>query len=218
MNTTLYWLTTAFNGLVAFVPRLIGGLVILIVGYLVARVLQSVTRSLSRRLGLERLVARLRIGSPTSDAASTWTGKAVFVVVMLAAFLQTARVWDLGFVAAGLATIIAYLPRALAACVIFAVALFAGNYAHDRLARRERLNGTIRFLPSIVRGVIVAVGVFMVLRELDFAADIVNAAFIITLSGIAVGAAIAFGVGGRGVAAKVLESWYEQRRRASGEV
>ncbi len=38
MNTTIHWLTTAFDGLVAFLPNLIAGLVILLVGWLIAAI------------------------------------------------------------------------------------------------------------------------------------------------------------------------------------
>jgi hypothetical protein len=214
MNTTLHWLTTAFDGLVAFLPSLIAGLVILLVGYVVAKVLQRLTRALGRRIGLERLGDRLGMRSETEPyPASAWAGKAVFFVVMLATFLQAARAWNLGFIAVGLAIVMAYLPRVLAACLIFGAALYAANWTRDRLANR-RLEGaasTIRFLPSIARGVILAVGMFMVLRELEFAPDIVNAAFIIILSGIAVAGAIAFGFGGRDVAGRIAQSWYERR-------
>jgi hypothetical protein len=219
MDTTLHWLTTAFDGLVAFLPSLIAGLVILLIGYVVAKVLQRVTQSLGQRIGLERLGHRLGIVSETeSHPTSRWVGKVVFAVVMLAAFLQAARAWDLGFVAVGLAIVMAYLPKVLAACLIFGVALYAGNWARDRLVARraESATGTVRFLPSIVRGIILAVGVFMVLRELEFAPDIVNAAFIIILSGFALAGAIAFGVGGRDVAGRMAQSWYDRRTTNGG--
>jgi hypothetical protein len=219
MDTTVHWLTTAFDGVVAFLPSLIAGLVILLIGYVVAKVLQSVTRSLGRRIGFERLGSRLGM-TRTGEAypVSAWAGRAVFVVVMLVAFLQAARAWNLGFVAVGLAIIVAYLPRVLAACLIFGAALYAGNWVRDRLVMRrlEGAPGAGRFMPSLARGVILAFGVFMVLRELEFAPSIVNAAFIIILGGFTLAGAIAFGVGGRDVAGKIAQSWYERRPTTNG--
>ena len=52
MNSTTYWLSTAFHGAVAFIPSLFAGLVILAIGYIVARVLASATRAVLGRVVL----------------------------------------------------------------------------------------------------------------------------------------------------------------------
>lgn len=224
METTFHWLRTAFDGIVAFLPNLIAGLVVLLVGYVLARILAGVTRSLAHRLGFDRFVARLGLADLGSagerrKAPSHHLGSAVFFVVMVATIMQTARAWNLGFIADGLARFIAYLPHVLAAAVVLAVAIYIGNWVRDRLARPKRLAsgaieavpGGTRVLPSAVRAGILAVGAFMALRELQIAPEIVNAAFMFTLGAVALAAALAFGLGGRDVAGRIAQSWYERR-------
>lgn len=221
MESTREWLYTAFHGLVAFVPRLIAGLVILALGYLIAKLLARATRSLAARFGFDRVVGRLglidRRGDPT--IGSRWLGGAVFALVLLVTLVQAARALDLTFVAEGLGAILSYVPHALAAAFIFGVALYVGNWARDRL-QGVKLGETggysqFRMLPSIVRGLILGAGGFMALRELQIAPEIVNAAFILTLGAIAVATAIAFGLGGRDVAREISQSWYARRRGAN---
>lgn len=217
MDTTLHWLTTAFDGLVAFLPNLIAGLIILLVGYIVAKILGAVTSRLAQRFGFESLVERMGLADPVNQARSShWLGRAVFLVVMFAAVLQASRVWRLDFVAVGMAEIVSYLPHVIGAAFILGVALYAGNWARSRIFRTssERI-GSIRVLPSVVRGAILAVGTFMALRELQIAPEIVNAAFIILLGAAGIAGAIAFGLGGRDVAGRIASSWYDRRR--SGE-
>jgi len=134
---------------------------------------------------------------------------------MLVTIMQVARTWNMTFVAIGFARLIAYVPHVIAAAVIIGVALYVGNWARDRLARSQMLSegegDQIRLMPSIVRGGILAVGIFMALRELQIAPEIVNIAFMLMLGAVALATALAFGLGGRGVAARVAESWYDRR-------
>jgi hypothetical protein len=220
MQTTLHWLSLAFDQLVAFLPNLIAGLVILLIGYIVGVVLAKATRSIAHRLGFERLVARLGVRElKSSKTPSDWLGSAVFFVVMVATIMQAARAWNLGFVATGLARFIAYLPHVVAAAVVFAVALFLGNWVRDRLATSTRTGigtgGTeparSELLPSGVRAGILAVGSFMALRELQIAPEIVNAAFVLIVAALALATALAFGLGARDTAGRIARSWYERR-------
>lgn len=219
MDTTVRWLTLAFDQVVAFLPKLIAGLVILLLGYIIGVVLAKVTRSIAHRLGFDRFISRLGLGELRSQKTpSYFLGSAVLFVVVVATIMQTARVWNLSFVADGLARFIAYLPHALGASVVFAVSLFLGNWVRDRLARSIRRDAgveapraTFRLLPAAVRAGILAIGSFMALRELQIAPEIVNAAFMLTVAAVALASALAFGLGARDVAGRIAQSWYERR-------
>src|SRR6516225_12395318 len=138
MNSTMHWLSTAFDGIVAFIPSLFAGLVILAVGYLLAKVLASVTRALLTRIGYDRFLAKIGvIDSAESHAGSQWTGTAVLVVVMLAAVMQAARAWNLQMVADGVSAIIGYIPNVIGAAVILGAALYFGDWIRGRIARTE---------------------------------------------------------------------------------
>jgi hypothetical protein len=222
MNWDMHWLTTAFDGFLAFAPSLVAGLVILVIGYVVARVLQRVTRTVLRRVGFDHLTMRMGIASRDEpEQGSHWAGTAVFIVVLLATAMQVARTWNMTFVAVGFARLIAYVPHVIGAVVILGAALFFGSWVRDRLLRSLMLNaegpsgGQLRLVPSVVRGGIVVVGVFMALRELQIAPEIVDVAFTVTLGAIALAGALAFGLGGREVAGRIAQSWYERRRNVS---
>ena len=217
MNSTMHWFTTAFDGAVGFFPSLIAGLLILFVGYVVGKILAGITRSLLGRIRYDRLLAKIGlIDSPESHAGSQWTGTAVFAVVMLAAVMQAARAWNLTMVALGVSQIIGYIPHLIGAAVIFGAALYFGDWVRNRIAQGENVRfGQRSLVASSVRAGILALGAFMALRELQIAPEIVTIAFTLTLSAIALAAALAFGLGSRGVAGQVTQQWYD-RRGASG--
>jgi hypothetical protein len=216
MQSIARWATDAVGNLIAFLPNLIAGLVVLLLGYIVALVLAKATRAIASRLGFDRFVARLGLGEPKGEeTASRFLGSVVLFFIMVAAIMQAARLWGLTFVADGLARFLAYVPHVVAAAFIFTVALFFGNWVRDRLMRgaaegeERRL---ARVLPSAVRIGIIALGSFMALRELQIAPEIVNAAFIFIVAAAAVAAALAFGLGARDTAGRMAQSWYERRR------
>ncbi|MCW5837009.1 MAG: hypothetical protein KIS78_31735 [Labilithrix sp.] len=226
MNTTIHWLTTAFDRLVAFLPNLVAGLIILLIGWLIASILARATRAIARRVGFDRLMAKLGLMNASAkepSSGSHWLGSIVYAIVMVVAVLQASRVWNLDFVANGLAAVIAYLPHAFGAAIVFGASLFIGNWVRDRFYRgraAEPATGDVdtavvaappRFLPGLVRGAIIAVGAFMALRELQIAPEIVNAAFMFTIGALAVAGALAFGLGGREVAGRMAQSWWERR-------
>jgi hypothetical protein len=224
----MHWLTTAFDGFVAFLPNLIAGLVVALLGYVIAVVLRRITHALAARLGVNRLLARVGIEDTSDpDAGARRTGAFVFWVVIIATAMQVARAWNLEFVAVGLATVLAYIPHVIAAAVIFIAAMLFGNWVRERILRASdgELAATDpasqrRIVAAAVRGGILALGAFMSLRELQIAPEIVTIAFTLTLSAIALAAALAFGLGSRGVAGQVAQSWYDRRsvRRDNGEI
>jgi hypothetical protein len=213
MNSTMYWLSTAFHGAVAFIPSLFAGLVILAIGYVVAKLLASATRAVLGRVGYDRFLVKIGVvDAAESHAGSKWTGTAVYVLVMLAAIMQAARAWNLEMVASGVSQVIAYVPHVIGAAVIFAAALYFGDWVRARMARSEGASvGQRPLVASAVRAAVLAMGAFMALRELQIAPEIVTIAFTVTLAAIALAAALAFGLGSRDVAGQVTQRWYERQ-------
>jgi hypothetical protein len=221
MDRSVYWLRAAWNDFLAFLPDLLLGLAILVVGYLVARVLAAITRPLLHRVGFDKLVDRLGIAERAriTEEGSRWGASVVFWVTMLVVVMYAANVWRLDAVATGVAAVIMYLPHVLGAAVIFAAALFFGNWVRERILEGGTEPAATSQRPLVagsIRAGILALGAFMALRELQIAPEIVTLAFSLTLGAIALAAALAFGLGSRDVAGRVTRRWYEDRLKRGG--
>jgi hypothetical protein len=222
------WITRAFDGVVGFLPSLLGGLITLVIGYFIAVVVRRIARPLLHRAGFDRLMYRLGMSDPyDAEAGSRMAASTLYAVVIVATLMQVARVWNLTFVAAGLAGVLAYLPHVLGAVIIFGAALYFGNWVRDRILHGRTNSppavsgsadrGEHRIVASAVRGGILALGAFMALRELQIGSEIVTIGFALVLGAIALAAALAFGLGSRDVAASVTREWYDQRARGNGK-
>jgi hypothetical protein len=225
MNSTINTFTSSVDRFASFLPNLLSGVVVLLVGWGIGFVLARLTRAILARIGYDRLLVKLGLvdrSRAEGHSGSRWAGTAVFVVVMLVAVMQAARSWNLSFVSGGIARFIAYIPHLIGAVVIFGGALYFANWIRDRMARAPSESLGARQNPvvaSSVRGGILTLGAFMALRELQIAPEIVTIAFTVTLAAIALAGALAFGLGSRSVAGRMTEQWYERRAQSaqSGE-
>jgi hypothetical protein len=129
----------------------------------------------------------------------------VLVAIMLFASVEAAGF--LGF--AGLSDLIteflAFAGHIFVGLVIFALGLYLANLAGSALQANQAARASM--LAMAARVAIIVLAGAMALRQMGLANEIINLAFGLTLGAIAVAVAIAFGIGGRDLAAQQLRSW-----------
>jgi hypothetical protein len=199
---------TVFFG---WVPHLLGALAVLVVGYLVAKVIGGVVYRATHRAGLDRAVH----GGPGGEYVSRVTarpsrllGTLAFWAVFLAAISLAASVLGIAALTAFVGAVFAYLPNVIAALAIF---LVAGAVAAAVAALASRVMGDTgigKVVATAAPILIMTIATFMILDQLKIAHTIVTITYAALLGAIALGSAIAFGLGGRDVAARMLEGAY----------
>jgi hypothetical protein len=191
------YFNSVLGQVVGFLPNLVSGIVILVVGYLVSRLLGGLASRLSRRAGLDRFVShRLRPGAAAPRrSASSAVGAAVFWVGVLVTLSLASRSLGLTTLSAGLDQILGYVPRVIVAALIVGVAIAVANVLADLSS-----NMTSPWVGRGIRVAVIALSVFMALDQLGIARNIVTTAFIAVVGAAAVAAAIAFGIGSIDVA------------------
>jgi hypothetical protein len=213
----------AFDRFFEFLPNLLGALLLLLIGFIVAKVLQGVVKKLLQKMNVDEKIR-------TSDAnryvdailpGSTVSGGVARVVFWLVfIFFVFTAIAALGVDALTdfMHDVLAYLPNVIAAILIFVVAaLIAGTVA---VAVRRFMGDTPtgRVVSTVVPALVMVIALFMILNQLRIAEDIVIIAFACTMGALALGLALAFGLGGRGVAERMLEDAYRSGREAREQV
>ncbi|GAC1373329.1 MAG: hypothetical protein NVSMB39_7660 [Candidatus Saccharimonadales bacterium] len=195
-----------------WLPSLIGALLILLIGYLVAKGIESLVRRLLRRLGFDKLIHRGTAGSYISrviESPAGLLGSLVFWVIWLGTLSIAVTVLGVPALTAFVYAIYAYLPNVFAALLIF---LAAGVVSSAAAGLANRLMGgtaTGKLVSTVVPALTMLIAVFMILNQLQIAKDIVNITYTALMGSVALGLALAFGLGGRNVAAKLLDQAYE---------
>lgn len=202
---------------------LLGALVILFAGYLLAKVLEKLTERLLRRIRLNYLLER---GGVTQAVERSGThvnptrviSNLVFWLVMFTVILLAANALGLQSLANVVSTLVSYIPSVIAAIVIVLVGIVLGGFVGGLIqASAGGLHGG-RALARTGRGGVILLAVFMALQELGIATDIVTTAFAILFGAIALAMALAFGLGNRELAGEVTREWYQRWRREREEL
>jgi hypothetical protein len=199
-------LNTIFGAL----PALFGAFLVLAIAYIVARVVAGLITSLLAGLGFDTILARLGLGEEPEEGR--WTpseivGYLVLVAVMFFATIEALRLLNFDLLAEGLAQFTAFAGQIILGVVIFAIGLYLANLA----AKTIQASGAAQagMLALAARIAILVLSGAMALRQMGLANEIVNLAFGLLLGAIAVAVALAFGLGGRDIAARELEGWLE---------
>jgi len=204
-------LASAFDRTIAFLPNILAALIILVVGFVVAKILESVTRRLLEALHLERRPTAHKLVEHEGLLARVpkTSGRIVYWVVALITIGVAIDALHLAWLSAGVARVLGYVPNVVAAGAVVIAGYLLGNFVYRQAA--EKREGASTLLGRLLRGGIFVVAGFMALQQLGIATAIVTTAFTLLLGAIAVAGAVAFGLGNRELAARVTREWYERR-------
>jgi hypothetical protein len=116
------------------------------------------------------------------------------------------------------AAIGAYLPNLVAAILIFLVAGVIAAAVGGLVARTMGDTPTGRVVGSVVPVLVMAIATFMILNQLEIAPEIVTITYAALIGGLFLAMALAFGLGGRDVAARMLDDAYQKGQEQRGQV
>ncbi len=216
-------LQNALSTIVGYIPQLIAAIVILVVGYLVAKLLQVVVRRVLQSIGFDQWMERGGIKqffdrAQTEHTPATIIGLLVFWFIFIIAITMATDALGIPQVSAVLREVVAYIPNVIAAILVVILAALLANF----VAGIIRGATGVEILATGARVAIIVYAVFVALTQLGIAVELTAPTFLIVLAGVVVAAAIAFGWGGREIARDILERAYGLRRRdqeeAAGEV
>lgn len=210
-------LEQTFAQLGVFVPTLLGSLVILFAGYLLAKLVEKGTNRLLRRLRFNDMLERGGVMEAVERSGSQLNPSRVianllFWFVMFAVLLVAANALGLESLASVFSELVSYIPSVIAAIVIVIVGIVLGGFVGTLImASAGGLHGGPT-LARIGRGGVIVIAIFMALQELGIATDIVTTAFAILFGAVALALALSFGLGNRELAGEVTRAWYERYR------
>lgn len=196
----------AFGTLLSYVPQLVGAIIVLVVGYLLARLVGAVLTRVLAKVGFDRVMDRAGVASflrrsGTELTPSGTLGKVLFWFVFVIAFTMFASALGVPQISGFLNEMIGYIPRIFAAiAILFLAAVFANFVA--ALIRGATSN---EILAKIGRYIIIVYAAFASLTVLDIAVQLTANTLLVVLSGLALAFGIAFGWGGRDLARQLLQ-------------
>ena len=215
-------LTTALAMLLGAVPKVIGFLVILIIGWFIASALAAAVsgilravkfNDLAQRAGLSGFVRQMGIQTDASGFVALIAKWFVRLIVLVTAF----DALGLPAVSGVLQQLLLWLPNLVVAIIALVIGGLAAN-AVERLVRAATAEsglGSPDLLANIARIAVWAFAIVVAVNQLGIATALVNTLFMATLGALALALGLAFGLGGRETAATIVRDWYMSGKQAA---
>lgn len=202
----------ALAGIVAFLPRLVGFIVILLVGWIIAAAIEKGVVWLLHRVNLHGVAARTGLTNMEQRMNMRMDvvkilGKIVFWFVFLIFIVPAVDALGLTTVSNLLNTIIGYLPDVFVAVLVLFLGLVLGNFCANLvhgLISDTRL-GNPNIFANITRYAIIGFAVLIALYQLQIAPALITTLFTAIVGAMALAFGLAFGLGGRESAQRWLQ-------------
>lgn len=206
-----------------FFPRLLAMLIVALLGWVIAYVLKVTVRGILRIARIDRLSENAGATQLLSKAAlpplTELLSRFVFWVVWVGFLLLGVNMLGIVALQEHISRFFLYLPRLFAALFIVFLGSLAASF-FSRAALLAAVNANFpspRLLANAIRTVIVIFAVSMMFEELGLAEKTIIVAFAIVFGAVMLGLAIAFGLGGRGLAAQFLEKKFIREKQAQNQ-
>lgn len=195
-----------------FIPTLVGVLIILIGGWLIAKFIQKIVSRVLKTLKLDDVSEKARISDilkkgEIKQSLSELLGLMLYWLLMLIVVMAAVNALGLTVAADLLNRVIAYLPNVIAAVFILVLGIFFSTLMASIVHTTATNAGVTqaRILSQFVQAIIVIFASVIVLEQLGVAASIVVFTLQAIIAAVALGAAIAFGTGCKDIAAKTMQ-------------
>lgn len=201
----------------AFLPKLIGAIIILILGWIIAKIIAYIVVKGLKLLRLNFLTEKTGVDKFLKDggiklSATEIIGKLAYWLIMLIVLLAAFNSLGLSAASQLFQQIILYLPNVFVAVAIIIIGLFLANFVFEILLAALKNVGIEKpeLMSNISYYAILVFTILIALDQLNIGTDIINSAFKYILGGACLALALAFGLGGREWAAHLLEKYWKK--------
>lgn len=209
----------------AFLPRLLVAVVVVVAGWLLAKVARIAMTKALRAINFNVLTERsgldgfLRRGGMAGDITTIF-GILVQWLVILAALLIAFNGLGLTYITDVLSRVVWFVPNVFVALLVLAFGAYFARFVGDTVVaycRSSKLQDAT-FLGKVAQYAIMVFVVLIALDQIQVGGDIVRESFLVILGGVVFALALAFGLGGKDWAAERIEYWWPRDKKTGDEV
>lgn len=215
---------TLIDQFIGFVPRLLGGLIILLIGVAVARITALVLRRVLERIGFDKIGDRLNEVSiikqlKTEIKLSHVVAKVLYYFILLVFITAATETLGVDAITEMISSLVNFIPKLIAAAIMLQVgvlladALRAGvvSVCESFKIASGRLLGTIVFTFFLIVTIISA------LAQAGINTELLESSFNLIIGGIIFSFAVGYGIASRDVMANILSSFYSRSKYRAGQ-
>jgi hypothetical protein len=217
--------TGALQNFLGFLPALVGAILILVIGWIVAGLIATVVERALKTVGFERAAQSTGIAGFIKRSGSDWTASAIVAEIVkwfirLIAIQAAASVLGLDQISQIINAILLWLPNLVVAIAIIVIGALIGRFVGGVVRGSTAQMGfsNPELLATIANYAIVVFAVIAAVDQLGIAETVVNTLFIGLVATVALATGLAFGLGGQQTAGRITEGWYTKGRAAGARI
>ncbi|ARS49102.1 transporter [Ectopseudomonas mendocina] len=208
-------MTALWTKVAGFIPNLFVALVLVLLGFVVAKLLDTLLSKLLGKVGLDRLMMGTgltkllaRVGIQAS--VSTLIGKIVYWFVLLIFLVSAAESLGLQRVSATLDVLALYLPKVFGAALVLLAGVLLAQLVSS-LVRGAAEGVGLEYahgLGRVAQGLVIIISISVAIGQLEVKTDLLNNVIAIVLISVGLAVALALGLGSRDIASQILAGIY----------
>jgi hypothetical protein len=210
-------LTSAMSLFFAAIPRVLGFIVIVVIGWIVSALLAKAIAVLLRKVRFNHLAERSGFADFVSKTGATTDSAGMIAAiskwfVRLIALVVAFDALGLPAVSEVLRDLLLWLPNLAVALVVLVIGGLAAN-AVSKLVRGATAEADLDnpdFLAKLAAGAVWTFAVVVAVNQIGVATTLVNTLFMAVVGALALGLGLAFGLGGRETAEQIVRDWYRK--------
>ncbi|MFF7708410.1 mechanosensitive ion channel domain-containing protein [Pseudomonas sp. NPDC007930] len=208
-------MTALWTKIAQFIPNLLAALVVILLGFVVAKLLDALLSRLLAKVGLDRLMAGTGLTKLMSRGGirvpiSALVGKIVYWFVLLVFLVSAAESLGMTRVSATLDVLALYLPKVFGGALVLLVGVLLA----------QLVNGIVRgaaegvgldysaSLGRIAQWLVIIISISVAISQLEIKTDLLNHVIVIVLVTIGLAVALALGLGSRDLAGQIIAGIY----------
>jgi len=214
-------LTSLWDFILVLAPKLILGIIVLFLGYLIARLVRSLV---SRFIGyLDRTINSNLSGRQLQvnlSSSRSFIAKAFFWIIIFFFITLFTEILGLPVITSWLAGLGDYLPKLLAGMVVIFFGIIFSRLASDLVTSRTFKSGiySSTMLGRVIKYIIMVIAIIIAIDQIGIDISFLTSLTYILLAALLFGAAMAFGMGAKVSVSNILASYYISRTYAEGNL
>ncbi len=215
---------SALNQVIELAPKALAAVIVLVVGFLVAKLFARGVAALSERLGLQRAAERGGLAESMRQGGIERTlpqiiGVIIFWLLMTVFLVAACDILKLPGITGAIERVLAYIPKVLVATILVVIGFMLASFVRGVIATSADRFG-ITYAQQLASGCYYILGLMTLIaafEQLEIKFELLNYAILIAFGAVALALGLSFGLGGRDVTAGILCGYYVRQRFQSGD-
>ena len=194
------------NGVLNAIPNVFAASIVLAIAYLIAKFASSTIAGLLSATGVDKAVAASPLGEMIGKnrSASALAGQLTSIAILLFGIIEAAKLLNFAIISEAMTHILSLGGSILLGAIIIVFGVFASGIIAKIIAGTTAKGSQI---PVLVKTVVIILESAMCLKQMGVVEEIVTMGFTLMIGAIALGSAIAIGLGGQEAAKKLTNKW-----------